>query len=233
MYPRINSQVGTKVEILSGLTELLDILKENKIRRNLKKGSIILPVTDRIWFCLKLQAGWRFHHNGPVNLSSLTDVHSCVSLTIWSLWWVVMNSVLPLLWYKQPLTQPESVTTATALSQPLSYSHCGQLGDCAHTWRTVIPIFQSLLLGENLNTMLARSLICNMPSFIELRDHHSWIQGRGLHLMLRGGWCFILYGSHFHTCLFAAELLFVQSALSQMLNAGITQSSRSLFCHDI
>lgn len=45
-----------------------------------------------------------------------------------------MNSVLPLLQYKQSLTQPQSVTTATALSQPLSYSDCGQLGDCAHTW---------------------------------------------------------------------------------------------------
>lgn len=64
---------------------------------------------------------------------------------------------------------------------------------------TVIPIFQSLFLAENLNTTLALSLICNMPSFIELRDHHSWIQGRGLHLMLRGGWCFIFYGSHFYT----------------------------------
>lgn len=36
MYPRINSEVGTKVDILSGLTELLDSLKENKTRRNLK-----------------------------------------------------------------------------------------------------------------------------------------------------------------------------------------------------
>lgn len=48
MYPRINSEVGTKVEILTGLTELLDILNENKTRRNLKRRSIILPMTERI-----------------------------------------------------------------------------------------------------------------------------------------------------------------------------------------
>lgn len=44
MSPWINSEIGTKIEILSGLTELLDILNENKTKRNLKTWSIILPV---------------------------------------------------------------------------------------------------------------------------------------------------------------------------------------------
>lgn len=130
--------------------------------------------------------------------------------------------------------------TQTARFMPLQWQHCHNLWVTATTTNLAtvhVRVMQLAFLFSSpycslVETTLAYSLICNMPRFVELRDHLSGIQqGRGLHLVPRTRWCFIFNGTQFPRCIFGAGLLFVQPTLSEMLDAGTIQSSRFLLCH--